>query len=87
MFLGRDTRESSVGLAKALKEGFTRGGLEVVSLGIAPTPEIAHIARVENAGGAVISASHNSWVDNGVKLFGSGGLKISDSVQDLIQID
>ncbi|MBO59242.1 MAG: phosphoglucosamine mutase [Acidimicrobiaceae bacterium] len=87
IFLGRDTRESSLGLAKALKEGFTRGGLEVVSLGIAPTPEIAHIARVENAGGAVISASHNSWVDNGVKLFGSGGLKISDSVQDLIQID
>ncbi len=87
IFLGRDTRESSLGLAKALKEGLTRGGLEVVSLGIAPTPEIAHIARVENAGGAVISASHNSWVDNGVKLFGSGGLKISDSVQDLIQID
>tara|TARA_B100000700_G_scaffold171274_1_gene189160 strand:- start:1726 stop:3063 length:1338 start_codon:yes stop_codon:yes gene_type:complete len=87
IFLGRDTRESSLGLAKALKEGLTRGGIEVVSLGIAPTPEIAHIARVENAGGAVISASHNSWVDNGVKLFGSGGLKISDSVQDLIQID
>ena len=87
IFLGRDTRESSLGLAKALKEGLTRGGLEVVSLGIAPTPEIAHIARLENAGGAVISASHNSWVDNGVKLFGSGGLKISDSVQDLIQID
>ena len=87
IFLGRDTRESSLGLAKALKEGLTRGGLEVVSLGIAPTPEIAHIASVENAGGAVISASHNSWVDNGVKLFGSGGLKISDSVQDLIQID
>ena len=87
IFLGRDTRESSLGLAKALKEGFTRGGLEVVSLGIAPTPEIAHIAKVENGGGAVISASHNSWVDNGVKLFGSGGLKISDSVQDLIQID
>ena len=87
IFLGRDTRESSLGLAKALKEGLTRGGLEVVSLGIAPTPEIAHIARVENAGGAVISASHNSWVDNGVKLFGSGGLKISDSVQALIQID
>ena len=87
IFLGRDTRESSLGLAKALKEGLTRGGLEVVSLGIAPTPEIAHIARVENAGGAVISASHNSCVDNGVKLFGSGGLKISDSVQDLIQID
>ena len=87
IFLGRDTRESSLGLAKALKEGLTRGGLEVVSLGIAPTPEIAHIAKVENGGGAVISASHNSWVDNGVKLFGSGGLKISDSVQDLIQID
>ena len=87
IFLGRDTRESSLGLAKALKEGLTRGGLEVVSLGIAPTPEIAHKAKVENGGGAVISASHNSWVDNGVKLFGSGGLKISDSVQDLIQID
>jgi len=87
VYLGRDTRESSLILATALKQGLNHGGVEVISLGIAPTPEVAHVAKVENAGGAVISASHNSWFDNGVKLFGPGGLKISDSVQDLIQID
>ena len=87
VYLGRDTRESSFVLAAALKQGLHHGGVEVISLGIAPTPEVAHVAKVENAGGAVISASHNSWFDNGVKLFGPGGLKISDSVQDLIQID
>ena len=87
VYLGRDTRESSLILAAALKQGLNHGGVEVISLGIAPTPEVAHVAKVENAGGAVISASHNSWFDNGVKLFGPGGLKISDSVQDLIQLD
>ncbi len=87
VYLGRDTRESSLILAAALKQGLNHGGVEVISLGIAPTPEVAHVAKVENVGGAVISASHNSWFDNGVKLFGPGGLKISDSVQDLIQID
>ena len=87
VYLGRDTRESSLVLAAALKQGLDHGGIEVISLGIAPTPEVAYVAKVENAGGAVISASHNSWFDNGVKLFGPGGLKISDSIQDLIQID
>ena len=87
VYLGRDTRESSFVLAAALKQGLQHGGIEVISLGIAPTPEVAYVAKVENAGGAVISASHNSWIDNGVKLFGSGGLKVSDSIQDLIQID
>ena len=87
VYLGRDTRESSFVLASALKQGLNHGGVEVISLGVAPTPEVAHVAKLENAGGAVISASHNSWSDNGVKLFGPGGLKISDSVQDLIQTD
>ena len=87
VFLGRDTRESSFALATALKDGLNRGGVEVISLGVAPTPEVAYVAKVENAGGAVISASHNSLFDNGVKLFRLGGLKISDLTQDLIQID
>ena len=87
VYLGRDTRESSLALARALTEGLNRSGIEVISLGVAPTPEIAHAAKVDNAGGAVISASHNIWSDNGVKLFGLGGLKISDAIQDLIQID
>ena len=56
VYLGRDTRESSFALAAALKDGFNRGGVEVVSLGVAPTPEVAHVAKVENVGGAVISA-------------------------------
>ena len=82
VFLGRDTRESSFALATALKDGLNRGGVEVISLGVAPTPEVAYVAKVENAGGAVISASHNAWFDNGVKLFRLGGLKISDLTQD-----
>ena len=87
VFIGRDTRESSLSFAMALKEGFSLGGIEAISLGVAPTPEVAHVAKVEHAAGAVISASHNIWSDNGVKLFAIGGLKISDSIQDAIQKD
>ena len=87
VIVGRDTRHSSPELARALTEGLLRGGLDVVSLGVAPTPAVAHVARLEMAAGAVVSASHNSWTDNGVKLFSPGGLKLTDEVQAAVQAE
>ena len=87
VIVGRDTRHSGPELARALAEGLLRGGLDVVSLGVAPTPAVAHVARLEMAAGAVVSASHNSWTDNGVKLFSPGGLKLTDEVQTAVQAE
>jgi len=83
--IGRDTRASGPGLLLALAEGLSEGGLQVVSLGVAPTPAVAHVAAAEEAAGAVVSASHNPWYDNGVKLFSVGGLKLDDVVQSDVQ--
>lgn len=87
VIVGRDTRYSGPELARALVEGLMSGGLDVVSLGVAPTPAVAHVARLEMAAGAVVSASHNSWTDNGVKLFSPGGLKLTDEVQTAVQAE
>ncbi len=70
--IGRDTRESGPGLSLALAEGLSEGGLQVLSLGVAPTPAVAHGAAADGVAGAVVSASHNPWFDNGVKLFAAG---------------
>ena len=85
MVVGRDTRESGLGLSLALAEGLSEGGLQVVSLGVAPTPAVAHVAAADGAAGAVVSASHNPWYDNGVKLFSAGGRKLDDVVQSAVQ--
>ena len=83
--IGRDTRESGPGLSLALAEGLSEGGLQVVSLGVAPTPAVAHVAAADGVAGAVVSASHNPWYDNGVKLFSAGGRKLDDVVQSAVQ--
>lgn len=83
--VGRDTRQSGPELMQALIEGLRTGGLEILSLGVAPTPAVAHIAHLEGAAGAVVSASHNPWSDNGVKLFGPGGRKLTEEVQERVQ--
>ena len=85
VFLGRDTRESGPGLARALAEGLAAGGLDVVQMGVVPTPAVAHAAAVEGAAAAVVTASHNPWWDNGVKLFSVGGLKLDDAHQAAVQ--
>mgnify|MGYP000569011821 CR=1 FL=1 len=85
VFLGRDTRESGPGLSRALAEGFAAGGLEVVQMGVVPTPAVAHAAALEGAAAAMVTASHNPWWDNGVKLFSAGGLKLDDAQQAAIQ--
>ena len=83
--IGRDTRESGPSLARALAEGLVAGGLEVTSLGVVPTPAVAHECHIDGVAGAVVSASHNPWFDNGIKLFAAGGHKLDDQVQSAVQ--
>jgi phosphoglucosamine mutase len=85
--IGGDTRESTAELDAALSAGFRREGLSVVSLGVVPTPMVAFEAHRLGALGAVISASHNPYQDNGVKLFARGGLKLTDDVERRIEAE
>ena len=85
--VGFDTRESSPQLASAISEGLLAGGLDVLLLGVAPTPAVAYVASLEEMAGVMISASHNLWSDNGVKIFDSGGRKLTDESQNTIQTD
>jgi len=82
VLLGRDTRESSPWIAATLAEALRQSGAKAESAGVVPTPAIAYLARVHgfNAG-VVISASHNPWQDNGIKLFGGDGFKLPDAVE------
>ena len=83
--VGRDTRVSGPPLADALRRGVQRAGGSAVDLGVVPTPAVARWCDDEQVAGAVISASHNPWHDNGVKLFAPGGRKLSDEAQHDIE--
>ncbi len=84
--LGQDTRNSSDMLAMALAAGLTSAGLEVWQLGICPTPCVAYLTSIfQAAGGVMISASHNPPEDNGIKIFGPGGTKLSKELQAQIE--
>ncbi len=83
--VGRDTRASGPNLARALHRGVAGAGGSSVDLGVVATPAVALWCQQNNVAGAMISASHNPWYDNGVKFFASGGSKLSDIVQDEIQ--
>jgi phosphoglucosamine mutase len=85
--IGGDTRESTAELDAALSAGFRTEGLSVVSLGVVPTPMVAFEAQRLGALGAVISASHNPYQDNGVKLFARGGMKLTDEVERRIEAE
>ena len=86
VLLGMDTRESSEWIAGALAAGLRAGGAEVESAGVVTTPAVAHLARVHGfAAGVVISASHNPWEDNGIKLFGPDGYKLPDATEMAIE--
>ena len=79
ILLGMDTRESSESIAATLTAGLLAGGATVESAGVITTPAIAHLAHTHGfAAGIVISASHNPWQDNGIKLFGPDGYKLPD---------
>lgn len=84
--LGRDTRRSGSMIGAALAAGFCTEGVSVVSLGWAPTPAVAFVARTGDFGlGGIISASHNPAPDNGIKFVGHDGRKLPDSVEERIE--
>jgi phosphoglucosamine mutase len=80
--IGQDTRESSGWIADTLTAGLESAGAEVASAGVVTTPAIAYLARTEKfSAGVVISASHNPWQDNGIKIFGHDGFKLADQTE------
>ncbi len=86
ILVGRDTRASGDMLEAALVAGITSMGLDVLSLGITPTPAVAYLTRKhEGLAGIVISASHNSGEYNGIKFFNHKGLKLADEVEEEIE--
>jgi len=88
VLIGQDTRESSDWIAAALTAGLTTGGATVESAGVITTPAVACLARAHHfAAGVVISASHNPWQDNGIKLFGPDGYKLPDSTELAIETE
>src|SRR4029450_13601093 len=77
--IGKDTRLSGYMIESALQSGFTSVGMDVLLLGPMPTPAVAMLTRSMRADlGVMISASHNPYEDNGIKLFGPDGFKLSD---------
>ncbi len=86
VLIGKDTRLSGYMLEPALVAGFTSVGLDCITTGPLPTPAIAHLTRVLRCDlGVMISASHNPYQDNGLKLFGADGFKLNDEVENEIQ--
>jgi phosphoglucosamine mutase len=83
--IGRDTRRSGPLLESALVAGLTAEGADVIALGVVPTPAVAWVAARDGIAGAVVSASHNPYQDNGIKLFGPGGHKLSDEVEAALE--
>ena len=79
--VGRDTRASGPRLEAALVAGLARQGTAVEVLGVVPTPAVAWICADRSVPGAMISASHNAFADNGIKFFAPGGLKLTDAVR------
>jgi phosphoglucosamine mutase len=88
IILGMDTRESSPWIASIVAAGLREGGARVESAGVVTTPAIAYLARRHGfSAGMVISASHNPWQDNGIKLFGSDGYKLPDETELRIEAE
>jgi phosphoglucosamine mutase len=86
LILGMDTRESGPWIAATLTAGLTSAGATVESAGIITTPAIAYLARKHGfSAGIVISASHNPWEDNGIKIFGGDGYKLPDATELAIE--
>lgn len=84
--IGKDTRLSCYMLEQAMASGFLAMGMDVILLGPLPTPAVANLTRSLRADlGVMISASHNPYQDNGIKLFGHDGYKLSDDVEREIE--
>jgi len=88
IYIGKDTRRSGDMLEHAVAAGVASMGAEARLLGVLPTPAVAFITReLQGLGGIVISASHNPFQDNGIKIFAADGFKIPDSIEDAIEED
>lgn len=86
VFIGKDTRESCELFEGMLASGLKEHGFEAVSLGVVTTPAVSYLTSFfKSALGVMISASHNLWHDNGIKLFGSNGLKVPDKEEAAIE--
>ncbi|HYK05227.1 MAG TPA: phosphoglucosamine mutase [Thermoanaerobaculia bacterium] len=86
ILLGMDTRESGPEIARSLAAGMAVGGAQAILVGVIPTPGIAYLCRTTDSVAAIsISASHNPWEDNGVKIFGHDGMKLADSIEEEIE--
>ncbi|GAA4043904.1 phosphoglucosamine mutase [Parerythrobacter jejuensis] len=84
--IGKDTRLSGYMMEAAMVAGFTSVGMDVIQTGPIPTPGVALLAREMRADlGVMISASHNAYLDNGIKLFGPDGFKLSDDAEMAIE--
>jgi phosphoglucosamine mutase len=84
--IGQDTRESSRWIADRIAEGLAAVGVDVHSAGVITTPGVAYLARSRKmAAGVVVSASHNPWTDNGIKVFSGDGFKLSDAREFAIE--
>jgi phosphoglucosamine mutase len=86
VLIGRDTRRSGPMLEGALAAGLAGAGADVALLGVLPTPAVAELTAASGAAaGAVISASHNPFADNGIKLFGADGFKLADDAEAAVE--
>lgn len=86
ILIGKDTRRSGYMLEQALCSGICSAGVDVGFLGPLPTPGIAYLTRGMRAcAGIVISASHNPYQDNGIKIFSADGFKLPDEVEDILE--
>ncbi|MGD0440652.1 MAG: phosphoglucosamine mutase [Acidimicrobiales bacterium] len=83
--LGRDTRQSGTMIQSALAAGMTAEGVDVVDVGVMPTPGLAWLASDRGFPAAMVSASHNPFCDNGIKLVGAGGTKLAAELEIAIQ--
>ena len=83
--VGRDTRESGPALEQALIDGLRSGGAEPLRTGVLPTPALAYLSARHQAPAAMITASHNLFRDNGVKIFATGGQKLTDDIERALE--
>jgi phosphoglucosamine mutase len=87
VLVGRDTRASGPRIEAALSAGLDSEVVEAVSLGVLPTPAIAFVAARQGVPAAIVSASHNRWSDNGVKVIGADGAKLPDGTEAAIEAE
>lgn len=84
--VGRDPRASGEFLQSAISAGLASAGVDVIDVGILPTPAVAFLTELTGADlGVMLSASHNAMPDNGIKFFARGGIKLDDTIEDAIE--